>query len=91
MATYTDTYRTDKPKGVKKILKRYKPKLSRKKMIEECDTYIYDLHRDEDVADFQFAYDLLSSIKLEDPKTLIIISNVMVWANTPRKEKKDDK
>lgn len=31
------------PKGFKKILKRSKPKLSRKKMFEECDVYVYDL------------------------------------------------
>ena len=44
MATYTDNNRLDVPKGFKKILKRYKPKLSRKKLLEECDVYIYDLH-----------------------------------------------
>lgn len=40
MATYTDHYRLDKQQGVKKILKRYKPKLSRKKMLEENDVFI---------------------------------------------------
>lgn len=52
MASYTDNNRLDVPKGFKKILKRYnsrfifrlKPKLSRKKLLEECDVYIYDLH-----------------------------------------------
>ena len=43
MATYTTPHRLDKQPGVKKILKRYKPKLSRKKMLEENDVWIYDL------------------------------------------------
>jgi adenylate kinase len=44
MATYLDDSRLDVPKGFKKILKRNKPKLARKKILEECDVYIYDLH-----------------------------------------------
>ncbi len=44
MGTYCDTTKTEKPNGIKKILKREKPKLSRKKMLEECDVYIYDMH-----------------------------------------------
>lgn len=51
MATYRDDSNVVVPKGFKKILKRYnyshnhraKPKLSRKKMLEECDVYVYDL------------------------------------------------
>ena len=31
-------------KGIKKILKREKPKLFRKKAIEECDTFIYNIN-----------------------------------------------
>lgn len=30
-------------KGIKKILKREKPKLFRKKAIEECEVYIYNI------------------------------------------------
>jgi adenylate kinase len=59
--TYTDHYRTDKPKGVKKILKRYKPKLSRKLMLEKNDVWIYDLHNG-DPKDIKFAVDCLNSI-----------------------------
>lgn len=44
MGTYLEQTRLDKGRGVKKILKRYKPKLARKKMLEECDVYIYDMH-----------------------------------------------
>lgn len=43
MATYKDDSNLEVPKGFKKILKRAKPKLSRKKMLEECDVYVYDL------------------------------------------------
>jgi hypothetical protein len=42
-----------------------------------------------DVSDIHFGLDLFRNTKLEDPKTLILISNVMGWANTPRKEKKE--
>ena len=55
-------------------------------MLEECDTYIYDLHFG-DFADIQFCIDCLKSANLEEQKTLILISNVMMWAETPRKEK----
>lgn len=44
MGTYLDHERLDKGRGVKKILKRIKPKLSRKKLLEECDVYVYDLN-----------------------------------------------
>ena len=30
-------------KGIKKILKREKPKLFRKKAIEECEVYVYNI------------------------------------------------
>jgi hypothetical protein len=39
---------------MKKILKRYKPKLFRKKLLEECDTMIY---RIEDAEDIKFGID----------------------------------
>jgi len=45
MATYgLDHERSDRPRGVKRILKRSKPKLSKEKMLKECDVYIYDTH-----------------------------------------------
>ena len=86
MATYKDTTKTEKPKGFKKILKREKPKLSRKKMLEECDVYVYDLHS-SDSADINFVVDSLKSASLEESKVLILVSNVLAWAETPRKEK----
>ena len=59
MATYSSTHRVDKQPGVKKILKRYKPKLSRKKMLEENDVWIYDTSSMEDL---RFAVDILESL-----------------------------
>lgn len=47
-----------KPNGIKKILKRAKPKLSRKKMLEECDVYVYSLEN-TDLSDIKFALDSL--------------------------------
>jgi len=65
MATYTDSLRTDVQKGIKKILKRYKPKLMRKKMLEECDTYIYDI---KDKQDIDIAIENMKWTPLEDTK-----------------------
>jgi hypothetical protein len=39
--------------GVKKILKREKPKLFRKKAIEECEVYVYSLDQTE-ISDIEF-------------------------------------
>lgn len=33
--------------GIKKVLKREKPKLFRKKVIEECEVYVYNLDQTE--------------------------------------------
>lgn len=93
MATYTTPHRLDKQPGVKKILKRYKPKLSRKKMLEENDVWIYDL---SSYSDLKFAVDILTQLPtLEEPKVLVLISDVRTWGATPKKirvqEVKDDK
>jgi len=42
-----------KPRGIKKILKRDKPKLSRKKMLEEADVYVYNVDA-TDLSDVNF-------------------------------------
>lgn len=90
MATYKDITKFEKPKNFKKILKREKPKLSRKKMLEESDVYIYDLHFC-DKNDITFVVDCLKNANLEEQKVLIIVSNIMTWANTLKKEKIDVK
>ena len=85
MATYTTPHRLDKQPGVKKILKRYKPKLSRKKMLEENDVWIYDL---SSLADLKFAIDILTQLStLEEPKVLVLISDIRTWGSTPKKVK----
>jgi adenylate kinase len=57
MGSFVDAKREDPPlKGMKKILKRYKPKLFRKKLLEECDTMIYSI---EDVDDIRFGIECL--------------------------------
>ena len=86
MATYTEVMRADVPRGFKKILKRYKPKLSRKKMLEECDVYIYDLHYG-DVQDVEFVVNMFQNKAPEEAKVLILISNLRTWTNTPWKVK----
>ena len=42
-----------KPNGIKKILKREKPKLFRKKAIDECEVYVYNLNQTE-ISDIEF-------------------------------------
>ena len=50
MGTWIDKNSLKEPPArTKKILKRYKPKLMRKKLLEECDTYIYDIDDKEDI------------------------------------------
>lgn len=87
MGTYgKDQTRIDKPKGIKKILKRWKPKLSRKKMLEECDVYIYDIHFD-DMKDIQYGMSIFDNVNLEEQKIFILVSDLIVWSNTPKKIK----
>lgn len=86
MATYRDSSKVEKPKNFKKILKREKPKLSRKKMLEECDVFVYDLHT-SDQYDVNFVVDMFRNATLEESKVLVLVSNVMVWGSTARKEK----
>ncbi|EGR29553.1 hypothetical protein IMG5_153240 [Ichthyophthirius multifiliis] len=63
-----------------------KPKLMRKKMLEECDVYIYDLNFSE-IDDVLFGANILHKANLEEQKTFILISDVMVWNETPKKIK----
>jgi adenylate kinase len=76
-----------KPPGIKKVLKREKPKLFRKKAIEECEVYVYNLDQTE-LSDIDFAIETMTK-PFEDNKVLILVSDIMVWSNSPRKIKKD--
>jgi len=86
MVTFLDLERKDKPNGIKKILKRDKPKLSRKKMLEECDVYIYDVHFGE-LSDVEFGVSIFKDTPIEEQKTFILISDVMGWNATEKKVK----
>ena len=89
MGTYKDLFKTEKPKGVKKILKREKPKLAKKKMLEECDVFIYDCHTNKfsDVLDTKFGVSIFDKVELEEEKVLIFISDCLVWNDTEKKVK----
>jgi adenylate kinase len=76
-----------KPSGIKKVLKREKPKLFRKKVIEECEVYVYSLDQTE-LTDIDFAIETMGK-PFEDNKVFILVSDIMVWSNSPRKVKKD--
>ena len=78
MGTFSIPDRDDAPlKGMRKILKRYKPKLFRKKLLEECDTLLYSI---DHVDDLRFAVECLKWQPLEEPKLLVIVSNILSWA-----------
>ena len=66
MVTYTKSEQIERQKGVKKVLNKYgKPKLMRKKMLEECDVYIYDMHF-SDIDDVLFGANILHKANLEE-------------------------
>lgn len=97
--TYVDKDSSEKPVGIKKMLKRSKPRLAMK-YISECDVIIYDMHTGNP-RDIEMALQAFEKYKVEEdsePKILILISSVAVWKNTepklvevrPEGEKKDD-
>ena len=78
--------RTEKPLGIKKMLKRSKPRLTMK-YISECDVIIYDLHTGNP-KDIELALSAFEKYKIDEEsegKTLILISSVAVWKNTEPK------
>ena len=74
--SYIDMDSSDKLSGIKKMLKRSKPRLMRK-YISECDVIIYDLHygNPKDVLDG------LEAMKKtgEDEKIFILITSLLAW------------
>ena len=94
--TYMEKDSSEKPKGIRKMLKvliitilqRSKPKL-KAKYIAECDILVYDLH--EAALGSQTVHDVMSGLEAlkkhsgEEEKIVVIISSVMVWGNTPNK------
>lgn len=82
--SYIDKDLSDKPQGIKKMLKRSKPKLMRKK-ISECDIIIYDLH-------YGNPNDVLGGLEAmkktgEEEKIFILISSLLLWDSTGAKMK----
>lgn len=78
-----------KPNGIKKILKREKPKLFRKKAIDECEVYVYNLNQTE-ISDIEFGIETMSK-PFEDNKIFILVSDIMAWSDSGRKIKKEVK
>jgi len=56
--------------------------------ILESDVIIYDLLTNE-VEEIDYVIKTLKTSKLTQPKTLILLSSIMTWINTPPKEKKE--
>lgn len=56
--------------------------------ILECDVIIYDLMTNK-FEEVDYVIKTLKTSKLTENKTLILISSVMTWVNTPPKEKKE--
>lgn len=84
--TYINKDSSEKPQGVKKMLKRSKPRLAMK-YISECDVIIYDLHTGNP-RDIDLALGAFEKYKFEEDaesKVLILISSVAVWKNTEPK------
>ena len=68
------------------MLKREKPKLFRKKAIEECEVYVYNISNTE-ISDIDFGIETMGK-PFEDNKVFILVSDIMAWAESGRKEKK---
>lgn len=75
---------TEVESGVVKILSKQKPRSLRRHILD-CDVIIYDLHT-ADLEDAEEKVRLLRDSKLETIKIFILISNVMVWGDTPPKK-----
>lgn len=86
--TYMEKDSSEKPDGVKKMLKRSKPKL-KAKYLSECDVLLYDLHEmaltPQTAQDLQSGLEAMRKFTTDEEKIVIIVSSVMVWGNTPRK------
>jgi hypothetical protein len=73
----------ERPEGVRKILNRAKPKLFKKYLLES-NVLVYDLNT-ADLDEVEAAVRMLKAENFEEPKTLVVISSVHVWDETPVK------
>ena len=69
------------PMLMKRIIQKGKVH-SLRRFLLDSDVIIYDLQT-ADLEEVEFAIKTLSTTQFEDPRTLIIISSVHSWANTP--------
>ena len=87
VGTETDLENAPVPSGVSKLVHREKTRAFRKAILQS-DIVIYDLQ----TADFEEVDHVIKTFKtseLQEEKTLILISSVMTWYNTPPKVKKE--
>jgi hypothetical protein len=88
VGTETDLENAPVPSGVSKVVQRERTRGFRKAILTS-DVVIYDLM----TADYEEVDHVIKTFKTTDlleEKTLILISSVMTWANTPPKIKNED-
>lgn len=84
-STYFEKEDSTKPAFIKKMMKqKSKPGLFRKYILEKFDIMIYDMHCGK-LEDLKFCIKSLTKAPLETEKTVIMISSVLSWGNTPHK------
>lgn len=75
------------PEGVEKIVKMERTKEFRESILES-DVIIYDLMTNS-YEEVDYVIKALKSSELPSEKTLILISSVLTWVNTPTKYEKE--
>ena len=55
----------------------------------ECDVIVYDLHT-ADLKEVEEKLSIFKTAKIEENKLIVVVSSVMVWANTPTKVLKEN-
>jgi len=76
-----------KPEGCDKIVQMSRTRDFRDSILES-DVIVYDLMTNE-VEEVDYVIKTLKTSNLQKEKTLILLSSVMTWVNTPPKEKKE--
>lgn len=70
-----------------KVVNKEKTRAFRKYILD-CDVIVYDLMTN-DFEEVDYVIKTLKTTELEAEKTLILVSSVMSWVNTPPKYKKE--
>lgn len=88
-STYFEKEDSSKPAFIKKMMKpKSKPGLFRKYILDKFDIMIYDMHSGR-LEDLKQAIKALTKAPLEKEKTVIMLSSVLSWGNTPPKMVED--